>query len=81
MSSHTLDERGKACPYPVISLGRLWQELQTQPGSHTITITADDPVAVIDIPAWAHIKGVDCQRLDDGSHSDISFRIQFHVHS
>ena len=79
MSEHVLDERGRACPYPVIALGHLWQQLQATPGEYTIDITADDPVAVIDIPAWCHIKGADYERLDDTLGSDIRFRIWFSV--
>jgi TusA-related sulfurtransferase len=79
MSSHTLDERGKLCPYPVIALGHLWQELQTSSGAHSIDITADDPVAIIDIPAWCQIKGANCERLDDGAGSNLHFRVTFTV--
>ena len=77
MSNHTLDERGQACPYPVIALGHLWQRLHTEPGKHTIVITADDPVAVIDIPALCDIKSVDFERIDDCTGSDITFRVTF----
>ena len=79
MSQHVLDERGRACPYPVIALGHLWHQLQSTPGAHTIDITADDPVAVIDIPAWCHIKGADYERLDDTLGTDIQFRVWFSV--
>jgi len=77
VSEHLLDERGRACPYPVIALGRLWQQLHSQPGEHIVDITADDPVAVIDIPAWCHIKGADYERLDDAGGPDIRFRVRF----
>ena len=74
---HELDTRGQRCPYPVIELGQLWSELRREPGEHRITITADDPVAIIDIPAWCDIKGAHCTRLDDGSTRDIVYRVEF----
>lgn len=77
MSEHTLDERGHACPYPVIALGHLWERLRNEPGKHTIVITADDPVAVIDIPAWCDIKSVDYERIDDHTGPNITFQVTF----
>lgn len=74
-----LDTRGQRCPYPVIALGHAWTRLQQRPGQNSITITADDPVATIDIPAWCDIKQVRYQRLDDRSTSEIVFRIQCDV--
>jgi tRNA 2-thiouridine synthesizing protein A len=53
---HILDERGHLCPLPVIALGHLWERLQLESGTHIITVVADDPVAVIDIPAWCNMK-------------------------
>ena len=72
-----LDTRGQRCPYPVIELGRAWSELRHCPGRHAVLITADDPVAIIDIPAWCDIKSAQCTRLDDDSTSDIIFRVEF----
>lgn len=77
MSRHILDERGRACPYPVIALGHKWQQLRCEPGDHVIDITADDPIAVIDIPAWCQIKSVAYERLDDATGVDITFRVRF----
>jgi TusA-related sulfurtransferase len=49
-----LDERGHRCPHPVIALGRAARE---HPAGTIIAVLADDPVAVIDIPAWCHLVG------------------------
>lgn len=49
-----LDERGHRCPQPVIALGRA---ARAYPAGTTIAVLADDPVAVIDIPAWCHLTG------------------------
>ena len=63
----------------------MWQSLQDQPGPHGVTIVADDPVAVIDIPAWCHLKGATYERLDSASATNhesqsttgIVFRVMF----
>lgn len=49
-----LDERGRACPAPVIALGRAATGLG--PGA-TIELLADDPAARTDVPAWCRIRG------------------------
>ncbi len=48
-----LDERGKLCPIPVISLGNAASDLP--PGS-TIIVLSDDPAAAQDIPAWCRMR-------------------------
>ena len=63
----------------------MWQSLQDRPGPHSVTILADDPVAVIDIPAWCQLKGAAYERLDSASATDddsqsttdIVFRVTF----
>ncbi len=50
----TLDVRGYLCPIPA----RLSEQaiLSLAPGDH-LEILGDDPVMVIDIPAWCNEKG------------------------
>lgn len=47
-----VDTRGTLCPYPVIALGRAAQELK----GGRITLLADDPVALTDVPAWCRMR-------------------------
>ncbi|MEI8081948.1 MAG: sulfurtransferase TusA family protein [Actinomycetes bacterium] len=50
----TIDERGRRCPLPVISLGRVATGL---PDGSQITVLADDPAAGQDIAAWCRMRG------------------------
>lgn len=54
MTAVVLDERGKGCPMPVISLGKAAADLAA--GS-VIVVLADDPAAALDIPAWCRLRG------------------------
>jgi TusA-related sulfurtransferase len=47
-----LDERGRRCPLPVISLGQVAAQ---NPGS-LIEVYADDPAADHDIAAWCRLR-------------------------
>lgn len=75
MTEVILDERGKGCPIPVISLGKAAAELTA--GS-VIVILADDPAAAHDIPAWcrlrdAHLVGV--SPAPDGIGDEFTIRL------
>jgi len=48
-----LDERGKRCPVPVISLARI---TNADPGTRVLLL-ADDAAAETDIPAWCTLRG------------------------
>lgn len=48
-----VDARATLCPYPVVELGRAAQG--AAPGS-TIHLLADDPVALMDVPAWCRMR-------------------------
>jgi tRNA 2-thiouridine synthesizing protein A len=50
----TLDVRGYLCPIPARLAEQAIQELA--PGDH-LEILGDDPVMIIDIPAWCDDKG------------------------
>ncbi|HET8969649.1 MAG TPA: sulfurtransferase TusA family protein [Candidatus Nanopelagicales bacterium] len=49
-----LDERGRLCPLPVISLARAAAGL---PAGAVIRLLADDPAAALDVPAWCRMRG------------------------
>ena len=49
-----LDCRGKACPLPVIELGRHVGDVEV--GS-VVAVAATDPAARYDVPAWARLRG------------------------
>ena len=52
--SDTIDARGLICPLPVLKLGKALREAVS---GTTVTIWADDPVAVIDIPHFCTQAG------------------------
>ena len=52
--SDIIDARGLICPLPVLKLGKALRE--TVSGA-TVTIWADDPIAVIDIPHFCTQAG------------------------
>ncbi|WP_026118497.1 sulfurtransferase TusA family protein [Nocardiopsis salina] len=49
----TVEARGCKCPIPII---RLAQRLHEVPIGAVIAVTADDPAASPDIPAWCRMK-------------------------
>lgn len=58
-----IDERGRRCPIPVISLARA-QTMWLQDGfseQEVVGVLADDPAAQYDIPAWCRLKGAEYQ--------------------
>lgn len=67
-----IDDRGKRCPQPVISLARAAK--YADPGT-AIVITADDPAALSDIPAWCAMKGVELVETVDAGSGATSFRV------
>ncbi len=63
-----LDERGKRCPAPVISLGREAKRIELRPLD--IAVLSDDPAAAYDIPAWCRMRGArlaEVRPLSDGT--------------
>ena len=50
----TLDARGLLCPLPVLKARKRLQALKA--GEH-LTVIADDPAAVIDVPHFCHEAG------------------------
>ncbi|MEZ5892734.1 MAG: sulfurtransferase TusA family protein [Parvularculaceae bacterium] len=55
-----LDARGLRCPLPVIRMEAALRRLA--PGGK-LRIAADDPIAAVDIPHFAHEGGHRCERL------------------
>lgn len=68
-----IDDRGKRCPQPVISLARAAK--YADPGT-IIVITADDPAALSDIPAWCEMKGMTLVETSDAGDGATAFRVQ-----
>jgi len=48
-----LDCRGQACPRPIIELGRHLGEVEV---GRLVAVTADDPAARHDVPAWCRMR-------------------------
>jgi len=63
---NVIDTRGMICPLPVLRLAKV---LRNTPVGTIVTIWADDPIAVVDIPHFCAESG---HRLvtqsDDGEH-------------
>ncbi|CAM4172024.1 hypothetical protein GCM10009799_09690 [Nocardiopsis rhodophaea] len=56
MSDHplvTVEATGRKCPIPIIMLAGRIREV---PIGAVIAVTADDPAATTDIPAWCRMK-------------------------
>jgi tRNA 2-thiouridine synthesizing protein A len=51
-----LDCRGRRCPLPVIELARRIADVAV---GEEIAVTADDPAARLDVPAWCRMRGHD----------------------
>ncbi|GLU46096.1 sulfurtransferase TusA family protein [Nocardiopsis ansamitocini] len=49
----TIDAIGRKCPIPIIMLAGRLREV---PIGSVIAVTADDPAAKADIPAWCRLK-------------------------
>ena len=58
-----IDERGRRCPIPVISLARAQAEWtrEGKGSARVVGVLADDPAAQYDIPAWCRLKGAEYQ--------------------
>lgn len=52
-----LDALGRKCPIPIIMLA---DQIRNVPVGAVIAVTADDPAAYSDIPAWCGLKSHDC---------------------
>ncbi len=59
-----VDARGLKCPWPVLRAARVMRECDA------ILLLADDPVALIDVPALAAANGWSFVLRDQGSHHD-----------
>lgn len=51
-----LDCLGRPCPVPVVELARALQRL---PAGSTVEVLADDPAALVDVPAFCRMRGHD----------------------
>jgi tRNA 2-thiouridine synthesizing protein A len=57
-----VDARGLKCPWPVLRAARVMRECDA------VHLLADDPVALIDVPALAAANGWSLVLSDEGSH-------------
>jgi tRNA 2-thiouridine synthesizing protein A len=75
----TLDLRGLKCPLPAM-LAR--KALAPLPAGSMVTVLADDPLAVVDIPHMCHGEGhaVESVALRDG-YSEFVLRVRFETAS
>lgn len=64
MSDDSLDARGLRCPLPVLKARK---RLKAMVAGARLTVTADDPAAVIDVPHFCNEQGhtLEEQRSDD----------------
>ena len=63
-TTHTLDALGLLCPLPVLKARKRLQALKT---GDTLTVQADDPAAIIDIPHFCAESGHDLVEMrEDG---------------
>lgn len=61
-----IDTRGLMCPLPVLRLGRVLRGL---PSGSVVTLWADDPIAVVDIPHFCAEAGHELvSQADGGDH-------------
>ena len=61
--SDVIDARGLMCPLPVLRLGKA---LRAAKAGQVITIWADDPIAVVDIPHFCAETGHTLLSQSDG---------------
>ncbi len=70
---HELDARRLLCPMPVI---RTQDKIKTLAPGDVLTVTATDPGALSDIPAWCRINGHSVDRSwEDGTEVHIRIRV------
>jgi tRNA 2-thiouridine synthesizing protein A len=68
----SLDLRGLRCPIPVIRLEAAMRRMK--PGG-TLAVTADDPLARIDLPHAARSAGMTCEAIACPDSTSFAFRI------
>ncbi len=75
-ASEVVDARGTLCPQPVIELARAMA--QRPAIGQSVTLLADDPATVHDVPAWCRMRGCMSlvEALDDGSYQYLVTRIE-----
>lgn len=57
-----IDKRGELCPLPIIALGLAASKA---PGGTRLTLLADDPAALHDVPAWCRMRGADVVTIEE----------------
>ncbi|MFJ4712194.1 cysteine desulfurase/sulfurtransferase TusA family protein [Streptomyces sp. NPDC088785] len=69
----TVDALGLTCPQPVIELARAIGRVRA---GGTVTVTADDEVAAVDIPAWCFTQGHTYLGAVPGADGAVSYRVR-----
>lgn len=67
-----VDARGERCPVPVVMAARATRGL---PRGAVVEVMADDPVAAVDIPAWAWMRGHTVEVVETGDWTVYTVRV------
>lgn len=67
-----VDARGHRCPVPTLKLRKA---LEHAPAGATVRLTADDPLARIDVPLFVKQLGATLEGVEDLPGGAISFRV------
>jgi len=69
-----IDARGLICPLPVLKLAKT---LRVTPQGQTVTLWADDPIAIVDVPHYCTETGHTLlSQSDDGDHQVYTIRVK-----
>ncbi|MBT2187054.1 sulfurtransferase TusA family protein [Sphingobium nicotianae] len=68
MPPHRVDTRGLKCPWPVLRAARAMRE------HGAILLLADDPVALIDVPALAKASGWEIEVREADGYAEFHLR-------
>lgn len=69
--ARTVDDRGRACPQPVIDLAAAIAEVEV---GQVVELWADDPAAHVDVPVWCRMRRQELLAVDE-----VDGALRFHV--
>ena len=64
MGEIVIDATGLACPLPIILLS---QQISEMAVGERLTLLADDPAAIFDVPAWCRMTGNSLESNDNST--------------
>ena len=67
-----VDARGERCPVPVVMAAKATSGL---PRGAVVEVIADDPVAAVDIPAWAWMRGHAVESVEEDGWTIYTVRV------